>query len=480
MTMEDDAGFASTKPPRRPRWPRTAVAISSLVIAGAGLFASTELHGIPSLHATSQAATAPLGAVIVLADDAAATTPARAPAAGPAGKGALPANSPFVGAFKGSPESRLINIYRAIGQQQTDIALDAAAALTHDVPSFRLAQLVYADLLSERSGKTAGFGAAGAGNPAVAAEIDELRDEAVQRIHALQERPPANQVPAEFIVLPKLIHHAIAVDTTRSRLYLFENGPQGMRLVSDHYVSVGKQGVDKTVEGDERTPLGVYFVSDRVGQGSSLGPEFGAGAMQLNYPNLFDKLHGRSGSGIYVHGVPLGTYSRPPKDSDGCVTLANDELVMLMNTVPLHDTPVIITRKIHWVSDNATQVHRAEILDAVNRWQSMRASDNPAALQSFYEPGAAPATPAAPPAAPPRPTVAMVHGKRKVIPPPAVAPPDPISFDNLSVMTWSDAKETMVVTFNERGTRSHRETVLRQYWERDAGKWRIVAEGTVR
>jgi hypothetical protein len=47
-------------------------------------------------------------------------------------------------------------------------------------------------------------------------------------------------------------------------------------------------------------------------------------------------------------------------------------------------------------------------------------------------------------------------------------------------MTWSDAKETMVVTFNERGTRSHRETVLRQYWERDASKWKIVAEGTVR
>ena len=73
----------------------------------------------------------------------------------------------------------------------------------------------------------------------------------------------------------------------------------------------------------------------------------------------------------------------------------------------------------------------------------------------------------------------MVHGKRKVLAP--VAPPkDPIAFDNLSVMTWSDARQTMVVTFNERGTRTHRETTLRQYWERDAKKWKIVAEGTVR
>ena len=478
MTGEDDASFASTKTPRRPRWQKTALALASLVVAGAGLLASTELHGIPSLHATPQPAPAALGALIALADDPAPGKPTVAP---PLSARSLPAGSPFIGAFKGSPESRLIGIYRAIGQQQTDVALDAAAALVHDVPGFRLAQLVYADLLSARIGNTAGFRSANpasAADPAVNAELGDLHDEAVQRLHALQERPPADQVPAEFIVLPKAIHHAIAVDTSHSRLYLFENGPQGVRLVSDHYVSVGKQGVDKTVEGDQRTPLGVYFVSDRVGQGS-LGETFGAGAMQLNYPNLFDQLHGRTGSGIYVHGVPFNTYSRPPKDSDGCVTLANDELLMLMNTVPVHDTPVIITKRIQWVSDAATRLHHAEILDVVSRWQSVRAADDRPALDAFYAPGAAPETPAAPPAPPPRPTVVMVHGKRRLLPP--VAPPkDPIAFDNLSVMTWSDARETMVVTFNERGTRTHRETTLRQYWERDAKKWKIVAEGTVR
>ena len=484
MTMADDAPNASTKAPRRSLWPRTAVAMGSLVVAGAGLLASTELHGIPSPHATPQAARAPLGATIALADDAPlASSHTYAPLPEPTTPANLPKDSPFIGAFKGSPESRLINIYRAIGQNQTDVAIDAAASLTHDVPAFRLAQLVYADLLSARSGNTAGFAnavpAGVARSASAVAEVADLRDEARQRLLALQERPPANQVPAEFILLPKAVHHAIAVDTTRSRLYLFENGAQGMKLVSDHYVSVGKNGVDKSVEGDQRTPLGVYFVSDRVGKGS-LGEAFGAGAMQLNYPNLFDQLHGRTGSGIYVHGVPFSTYSRPPKDSDGCVTLANDELVMLMNTVPIHDTPVIITKQIHWVGDNTAQLHRAEILDAVNRWQGARAGDDQAALDAFYVPGAAPDVPAAPPSPPPQPTVTWVHGKRRVAPPPAVPPKDPVAFDNLSVMTWSDDKETMVVTFNERGTRSHRDTTLRQYWARDASTWRIVAEGTVR
>jgi murein L,D-transpeptidase YafK len=482
MTMADDALPASSKKaPRRPRWQRTAVAVGSLVVAGAGLLASTELHGIPTPHATPEAARAPIGAAIALADDTA--PPPRIHALPePTTAASLPKDSPFVGAFKGSPESRLIGIYRLVGQQHPELALDAAAALTHDVPGFKLAQLVYADLLTARSGGTPGFGAAGAAAAAsagVQAEVADLREEAVQRLRALQERPPEGLVPAEFIVLPKAVHHAIAVDTTRSRLYLFENGPKGLRLVSDHYVSVGKQGVDKTSEGDQRTPLGVYFVSDRVGKGS-LGETFGAGAMQLNYPNLFDQLHGRTGSGIYVHGVPFSTYSRPPKDSDGCVTLANDELVMLMNTVPIHDTPVIITKQIHWVADDSARRQHAGVLEAVDRWQAVRAGDDPAALDAFYTPGAAPDTPAAPPAPAPQPVVTWIHGKRHVAAPPAVPPKDPIAFDNLSVMTWSDDKQTIVVTFNERSTRTRRETTLRQYWERDAAKWKIVAEGTVR
>jgi ketosteroid isomerase-like protein len=121
-------------------------------------------------------------------------------------------------------------------------------------------------------------------------------------------------------------------------------------------------------------------------------------------------------------------------------------------------------------------VRSAEILDAVNHWQSVRASEDARELATFYEPGAAPAVPAAPPSAP-TPAFVLVHGKRRPAPP---APREPIGFDNLSVLTWSDAKPTMVVTFHEHAGRSTRETVLRQYWERDGDRWKIVAEGTVR
>ncbi len=481
-------------PARRPWWPRAAMATGMVLVAGAGLLASTQLHGIPAIHSPlglGGGSNLPASQIVLADDDGSPLDTATRTAAGPPpapGRALANAATPpaprtaaqaLGGARRGSPESRLIDVYRAIAEGRTDAAIDTAAALTHDVPTFRLAQLVYADLLSARTGESDRLATfTKKADAATHGELKQLREEAALRLRSIQERPPVDQVPAEFIVLPKAVHHAIAVDTSRARLYLFENGAQGLRLVSDHYISVGKQGVDKTVEGDQRTPLGVYFVSDRMG-GGALEQRFGAGALQLNYPNAFDKLRGRTGGGIYVHGVPADTYSRPPKDSDGCVVMANDELVALMNTIPLHDTPVIITKHLHWVPDTTTTLKRAEILDAVSHWQSARAGDDHAQLDGFYQTGARPADPVTPVAAlDPRHAGGGPAARRK---PPVPLAPEKIGFSDLSVLTWADERETMVVTFHERSSRSAHETVLRQYWERQgAQKWVIVAEGTVR
>jgi hypothetical protein len=451
------------------RWPRAALAIGSIAVAGAGLLATTELHGIPALHATPQAADArhpglPFG----LADEAGTPGVALAAAAGGIGPGTA-----MTAAARGSPEARLIAVYREIGAGRLDAATDAAAALTRDVPGFRLAQLVYADLLSARVGRVPGFASgtvpadalAAAGPEAaasVASGLGELHQEALQRLRALQEPPPKALVPAEFVLLPKSVHHAIVVDASRSRLYLFENGAEGLRLAADHYVSVGKQGVDKTFEGDQRTPLGVYFVSDRMG-GGALEQRFGAGALELDYPNALDRLHGRTGKGIYVHGVPQHTYSRPPQDSDGCVVIANDDLLSLMDTIPVHDTPVVITRRVQWIAPATADARRAAILEAVKSWQGARAVDDDARLAAFYASGVAPAAASAP-----RPAL-VVRGRHA-----------PRVFDELSVLAWSDENDTMVVTFRERVPHVRGSSVRRQYWERDRSQWRIVAEGPVR
>ena len=366
----------------------------------------------------------------------------------------------------GSPESRLIGIYRLIAAHRLDQALNAAELLTREAPHFRLAQLVYADLLSARSAPLAGFGALSARDAAPSTELAVLRDEARLRLRALQERPPAGAVPDELVLLPSSIRYAIAVDTSRARLYLFENTDKGVRLVSDYYISVGKQGVDKTVEGDQRTPLGVYFITDRI-DARSLEDRFGAGALPLNYPNAYDKSRGRTGSGILLHGVPSNTYSRPPLDSDGCVAMANEDLLRLAGQLPQRDTPVIITRQIKWVTDSPSAAgSRQAFLDTVKRWQEARLHADRATLDALYQSASGGTGPA---------DVAIDPKLRQRLATPAS------SIDNLSVLTWHDEKEMMVVTFRElTATGSRRDRVVRQYWGRTGNDWRIVAEGPVR
>ncbi|MDF3823373.1 hypothetical protein P3G55_26065, partial [Leptospira sp. 96542] len=191
-----------------------------------------------------------------------------------------------------TPEARLVEIYRLVGGGQLGDAREAARRLAQDHPNFQLAQLVYGDLLLAQAHALNGLGNApalltsGVGAQALA----ELRHESEVRLAALRERPPAGAVPTQFLALAPNVRHAIAVDASRARLYLFENQAlpnEGarMRLIADYYVSVGKCGIEKTVEGDARTPLGVYFTLHRLDK-RALPNFYGAGALPINYPNV--------------------------------------------------------------------------------------------------------------------------------------------------------------------------------------------------
>ncbi|MDZ7813315.1 MAG: L,D-transpeptidase [Ideonella sp.] len=366
-----------------------------------------------------------------------------------------------------SPEAQLIGIYRLIADQRMADALAAAEELARQFPTFKLAQLVYGDLLAARVAPLPAFGGQHTKSSQVnpATELAVLRDEARQRIKALQERPPEGAVPDEFVQLPLSTRYAIAVDTSRSRLYLFENFPSGLKLINDYYVSVGKQGVDKLVEGDQRTPLGVYFITDRIDP-RALEDRFGAGALPLNYPNAYDKFRGRTGSGILVHGVPSNTYSRPPLDSDGCIALSNEDLIRLANQLPQRDTPVVITRQVRWVKAEQSSASRQAFLDKVKLWQDARLRADRQTLESLY--ASTQSTSA----------TALDNTKAKQrLSQPVTA------IDNVSVLTWHDDKNKMVVTFRELSGsgKRERERVMRQYWRRaEADEWRILAEGPVR
>ncbi len=367
----------------------------------------------------------------------------------------------------GQAEARLIAIYRRIGAGQMREALADAEKLVRDHPNFQLAQLVYGDLLAARSRPVRGPGdVAELANGAGAQLLAELREESQLRIRALRERPPAGTVPAQFLQLAPSSRHAIAVDTSRARLYLFENTASGLKLLADYYISVGKSGIDKAVEGDLRTPLGVYYVTSNLDP-KTLKDFYGSGALPINYPNPYDARRGKTGGGIWLHGTPPTQFSRAPKATDGCVVLANPDLERIIRTVEIRSTPVVIASSLQWVPQHQLQADAKPFGEALAAWRAARTHGDVDRLLSFYAPdfssngkSVAEWTPQL------RSEVQRTRGRE-------------VQLKDLSLLRWTDSAETMVVTFGEVPAGARTGPVKRQYWMRTGGQWKIFFEGVI-
>ncbi len=358
-------------------------------------------------------------------------------------------------------EMALAKSLHAVGENHLDVALNEVDSLLKINPNFKLAQLVRGDLLMARSRPLSDFGNA---PNAPRERVQDLREEAHARLQRVQQQQPLS-VPKYLWQLSPAQRYAVVVDTGKSTLYLFENVNGEPRYVSDFYISVGKKGADKSSEGDQKTPLGVYFVNEHLGK-DKLTDFYGPGAYPLSYPNEWDKRLGRDGHGIWLHGVPSDTFSRPPRASNGCVVLANNDLTQLGSHLQVGITPVIITSKIDW-SDEADRKERAELQQTIEQWRSDWASRNTEAYLTHYASDYSAGGVKLPAFAEQK---RLVNSGKTWI---------KVKLSNVSIFPYPSQPNLVVVNFeqdydsNNLSNRMHK----RQYWMKRDGRWQIVYEG---
>lgn len=378
-----------------------------------------------------------------------------------------PKTRPGPAAHQASPEARLLEVYRLLRAGDSRQALVKAESLARDVPNFQLAQLVYGDLLLTRRGKLDAVAVPPSELPAsAAAQWSQLRQEATLRLAALTERPPENAVPRQFIDIPPSTRHAIAVDASRSRMYLFTNDQHGLKLVSDHYVSLGKLGVDKKEQGDQRTPLGVYFITSRLG-GAQLKDFYGPGALALNYPNEYDRRRGKTGSGIWLHGVPPENFARTPQSTDGCVVLANVDLNHLLRDVSPRRTPVVIATRLDWVAQGQVDKERGMARALVEQWRQARSGGDVNKLMGFYSAQFSSGT------------ADLAQWTKILDKEVSAARGRESELKEVSILSWRDTSEVLIVTFGEVLKGQLTGPMKRQYWGKEGGQWKIFFEGVI-
>ena len=363
-----------------------------------------------------------------------------------------------------TPEDRLSAVFEAIEANQPDVALKRVDGLIADYPNFRLAYLVRGDLLLARARPLETFGNVVKTVPQE--RVEGLREEALARLRALRERPTEDLLPRYVLQLNPEQKHALVVDSRRSRLFVYANDGGKPRHVADYYVTLGKNGIEKTREGDQKTPIGVYHVTANLPR-KKLTDFYGAGAFPINYPNEWDRRQGRNGHGIWLHGVPSDVYSRPPRASDGCIVLSNPDLVSLGRQLEIGLTPVIIADEVEWSDAAALDAERASLAAALEQWRAdWQSRDSERYLAHYSQRFAAPGQDFASWAAHKR----KVNGAKSWI---------KVGLGRMTLLRDPHERDVVVATFDQDYKSNGLSNVMkkRQYWMKENGRWKILYEG---
>ena len=363
-------------------------------------------------------------------------------------------------------DAQFKRVLEAVERNRLNAALAEVDRLIASHPNFRLAHLVRGDLLLARAGPIAGLGNTG---HAARERLDELRTEALARLRAYNDHPPADLIPRYLLWFDPAQRHAIVVDASRSRVYLYENSGGTPRFVEDYYTTLGKYGIEKIREGDGKTPIGVYYVSSKI-PGAKLPDLYGWGAFPINYPNEWDRLAGKTGYGIWLHGVPSDTYARAPWASDGCIALANPDIENLGRSVQAGVTPVIIAERVEWVTPAAWRAERDAFMLQFQTWRAdWESLDTERYLSNYARDFRSNGMDLA----------AWQEHKRRVNGGKAWIK---VSLNNVSIFRNPGQQSLIAVTYQQdyRSNNLAQQTRKRQYWVMEDGRWKIAYEAPAR
>ncbi|NOU00093.1 MAG: L,D-transpeptidase family protein [Gallionella sp.] len=360
-------------------------------------------------------------------------------------------------------EVLLVKSLQSINNNNLDSALTQVDGLLRANPNFRLAQLVKGDLLMARAGVLNNFGDAG---NAAHDQIDDLRDEARVRLNRVLAPSDTKLVPRFLWQLDAAQKYALVVDTSRSTLFVYQNINGEPRYVTDFYVTIGKLGTKKVSEGDQRTPIGVYFIAADLSK-TQLPDMYGSGAFPLSYPNEWDEKNNRTGKGIWLHGTPSDTYSRPPRASNGCVVLTNEDLNKLAPYLQIGVTPVIIASQIE-ASTDADQNDHTALMQEIEQWRKDWSSLDTNAYLNHY--AATFSNDSNMNYAAWAKQKQLVNSGKSWI---------KIGISNVSVFAYPDQPNMVVVNFEQDYNSNNLANKMkkRQYWIKQNSTWKIVYEG---
>jgi len=155
----------------------------------------------------------------------------------------------------------------------------------------------------------------------------------------------------------------LTCDKESSTLKLYQKSENGkFKLIKKYNAFTGKYKGDKVKEGDRKTPIGLYNLVEVI---NKLDPFYGPLAFVTSYPNIYDRYHGKNGSGIWIHGLPEN--QKRDKYTKGCIAIQNKNIKTLNKTIDIQNTLLIINKNRYL--KKVTKKEMSTILSELYRWR---------------------------------------------------------------------------------------------------------------
>ena len=192
-------------------------------------------------------------------------------------------------------------------------------------------------------------------------------------------------VPAGLILENHNLPYIFWAELQTGLVHLLERTKEGnyLKRVSTS-ISIGKKGFGKQVDRKRKTPVGVYQITSFL-KDEQLDDYYGVGAYPLNYPNIWDRLSGRTGHGIWFHGLPKGVEARPLLDSKGCVITDNLTLQNFADFIETGETLFVLSESLVWLRPGTIQAS-ADILEVTETWKADWQNNNVSEYLANYHP----------------------------------------------------------------------------------------------
>jgi murein L,D-transpeptidase YafK len=158
----------------------------------------------------------------------------------------------------------------------------------------------------------------------------------------------------QFVVICQKDMKAMVLYDTKNSKQLFSSS-----------VYVGQIEGDKQKEGDLKTPVGAYSLTKRR---TDVDPFYGPLALTTNYPNIYDKAQGKTGHGIWIHGVPEN--EKRDDYTKGCIALENNKIKKLDKTIKIDESILLISQtKFEEVSKSDISTMMASLFQWRDAWK---------------------------------------------------------------------------------------------------------------